>query len=112
MMGTGAGRDSRTHQPPTWCKPLADGVELALRVQPGAHRNGVSGVYGERLKLVVSAPATDGRANEAIVALVAQLAGVPRRAVVLVSGAGARDKRVRIAGEPAALLAHLQAAAA
>jgi uncharacterized protein (TIGR00251 family) len=113
-MGTGAGRDSRTQAAggPPWCRCLADGLELSLHVQPGARRTALAGEHGGRLKLAVRAPATDGRANQAVLALVAEVAGVPQRAVELVSGAGARDKRVRIAGDPAALLARLRAAAA
>lgn len=113
-MESEAGRDSRTQAAdgPPWCRPLADGVELSLHVQPGARRTGLAGEHGGRLKLAVSAPATDGRANEAVLALVADVAGVPRRSVKLLSGASARDKRVRIAGDPAALLARLLAGAA
>jgi hypothetical protein len=113
-MGTKAGRDSRTQAAvhPSWYRPVAGGVELLLHVQPGARRTGFIGEHGDRLKVAVGAPATDGRANEAVVALLADLAGVPRRAVEIVGGATARDKRVRVVMESGDLLARLLAALA
>jgi uncharacterized protein len=112
-MATKAGRDSRTQAAgePPWCRPVSGGVELALHVQPGARRAGLVGEHGGRLKLAVAAPPADGRANEAVLQLVADLLAVPRRAVALVSGATARDKRVQVVMEAdvarARLIAHL-----
>jgi uncharacterized protein (TIGR00251 family) len=97
---------------PLWCREVAGGVELALHVQPGARRAALVGEHGVRLKIAVRAPATDGRANDAVLALLAEVAGVPRRAVELVSGTTARDKRVRIATAVADLLPRLRAAMA
>jgi hypothetical protein len=97
-MATNAGRDSRTqraaHLP--WCRPVEAGVELALHVQPGARRSGLVGEHGDRLKVAVSAPATDGRANTALLALLAEHLSLPRSALQLVAGASSREKRVRI----------------
>lgn len=111
-MGTRAGRDSRT-QPAAdrhGCALRVDGIELALHVQPGARRSALVGAHGDRLKLAVTAPPAEGRANAAVCALLAQLLDVPSRDVVLVGGAGARDKRVRVSGPPQVLLARLDAA--
>jgi uncharacterized protein (TIGR00251 family) len=110
-MATKAGRDSRTQAAadPPWCRRVAGGVELALHVQPGARRAGLVGEHGGRLKLAVAAPPADGRANEAVLQLVADLLAVPRRAVALVSGASARDKRVRVDLAPALTLVRLGA---
>jgi hypothetical protein len=77
-------------------------------VQPGARRNALVGAHGDRLKLAVTAPPAEGRANAAVCALLAQLLNVPSRDVVMV--AGARDKRVRVSGPPQVLLARLDAA--
>jgi len=84
----------------------ADGWSLAVHVQPGAKRSGVAGLHGDRLKIRIAAPALDGRANEALVAFVAERLGVPRRNVSVVSGERSRDKLVAVAGdcEPARLL--------
>jgi uncharacterized protein (TIGR00251 family) len=73
----------------------ADGaVRLALRVQPGARSEGLRGGYGAALRLAVRAPAVDGRANEAVVALIARICGLAARDVELVSGHGGRSKVV------------------
>jgi uncharacterized protein len=107
-----AGRDSRTQaQPgPAWVNATGDGVDLLVHVQPGARRSGVVGLHGGRLKVAVAAPAIDGRANAALLALLAVAAGLPARSVTLVAGAGSRDKRVHLANvDPEALRARLAA---
>jgi hypothetical protein len=97
-MATKAGRDSRTQaaQHPSWFRPVAGGIELSLHVQPGARRSRLVGEHGDRLKVAVSAPATDGRANTALLALLAERLALPRSALQLVAGASSREKRVRI----------------
>ena len=95
---------------PPWFEVAPGGAELRVHVQPGARRTSPAGVHGSRLKLAVAAPANDGRANDALLVLVARMAGVPRRAVTVASGASARDKRLRIAGDAEAILAQLQSA--
>ncbi len=75
---------------------------LRLHVQPSAGRSAVSGRHGDALKVRVAAPPEGGRANQACRDLVAELLGVRREAVELVSGASSRSKRYRVAGvEPA-----------
>jgi uncharacterized protein (TIGR00251 family) len=73
-------------------------TRLRLRVAPGAARGEVVGRHGEAWKVRVAAPPEGGRANEAVVRLLAETLGVPRHAVTLVSGHGARDKIVELAG--------------
>ena len=73
-------------------------TRLRLRVAPGAARAGVVGRHGETWKLRVAAPAEAGRANDAVVRLLAETLSVPRSSVTLVSGHGARDKIVELAG--------------
>jgi len=73
-------------------------TRLRIRVAPGSRRVGVAGRLGEKWKLRVTAPAEDGRANDAVVRLLADTLGVPRRRVALVSGHGARDKVVELEG--------------
>lgn len=77
----------------------ADGeVRLSLKVVPGSTRTAVVGLHGDRLKLKVAAPPEDGRANEAVRALLAALLGLSLQAVRLVSGASAPQKVVGIRG--------------
>jgi uncharacterized protein len=73
-------------------------TRLQLRVSPGAKRAGVVGPHGDGWKVRVAAPAEGGRANDAVVRLLAETLSVPRDAVTLVSGHGTRDKIVQLAG--------------
>src|SRR5436309_15854293 len=73
-------------------------TRLRLRMSPGADRGGVVGRYGRAWKVPVAAPPEGGRANEAVVRLLAETLSVPREAVTLVSGHGGRDKIVELAG--------------
>lgn len=79
-------------------------TRLRLRVSPGANRAGVVGRYGQAWKVRVAAPPEGGRANDAVVRLLAETLSVPRDAVKLVSGRGARDKIVELTGIDGALV--------
>jgi uncharacterized protein YggU (UPF0235/DUF167 family) len=86
-------------------EPGADGPRLRLRVKPGGRRDRLVGAYGGALKLEVTAAAERGRANDAVVSLLARTLGVPRAAVSILSGAGSQDKSVRIGNvEPAGVV--------
>jgi uncharacterized protein (TIGR00251 family) len=69
---------------------------LTLHVQPGASRTEYAGVHGDAHKIRLAARAVDGRANEALIAFLADAFGVPRRDVAIASGASSRRKIVRI----------------
>jgi len=77
-------------------REVAGGVTLAVRAQPGSKKTAIAGVYGEgdaaQLKLAVQAPPVEGRANEALVAFLADTFGVPRRSIELLSGGSSRSK--------------------
>jgi uncharacterized protein len=73
-------------------------TKLTLRVSPGARRGGVVGRQGAVWKIRVAAPPEGGRANDELVRLLAKTLDVPRRDVEIVSGYGARDKVVGLAG--------------
>lgn len=93
-------------------RAVPGGLELSLRLTPRGGADRLEGVgadaEGRPLLLArVSAAPTDGEANKALVRLLAKAAGAPKGAVEIVSGAAARVKRVRIAGEPEALAASL-----
>jgi uncharacterized protein len=75
-----------------------DAVRFAVRVQPRASRSAVAGVHGGALKVRLAAPPVDGAANEALVRLLAELLGVPRRAVRIEGGHGSRSKLVEVDG--------------
>jgi uncharacterized protein (TIGR00251 family) len=73
-------------------------TRLRLRVSPGATRAEVVGCHGEAWKVRVAAPPEAGRANDAVVRLLADTLSVSRNAVTLVSGQGSRDKIVELTG--------------
>ncbi len=72
-------------------------TRLRLRVSPGASRAHVVGRHGDSWKVRVAAPPEGGRANEAVIRLLAETLSVPRDAVRLVSGRARRDKIVELA---------------
>jgi uncharacterized protein (TIGR00251 family) len=82
-----------------WARRTADGWSLALHVQPGAKRSAAAGLHGERLKLRIAAPALDGRANDALIAFVAERLGVARARVAVAKGGRSRDKLLLIYGD-------------
>lgn len=73
-------------------------VLLRLHVQPGAGRSAVVGRHGDALKVRVAAPPSGGRANEAVLELLAVVLGAKPADLELVSGASSRTKRVRVTG--------------
>jgi uncharacterized protein len=73
-------------------------TKLTLRVSPGATRAGVVGRHGAAWKVRVAEPPEGGRANDAVVRLLAETLHVPRRDVEIVSGHGAKEKIVALAG--------------
>ncbi|HSC27137.1 MAG TPA: DUF167 domain-containing protein [Vicinamibacterales bacterium] len=78
---------------------------LLVRVTPRAPRSAVAGMRAGALLIRLSAPPVEGAANEALTRFLAELLGVPRRDVAVVSGLKSRDKRVAIAGLSADQLA-------
>jgi len=72
-------------------------LTLAVRVCPNAHRAGVEGVWnGTHLKIALTAPPVDGKANEALIACLADLLSVRKSAITLLSGQTGRVKRLMI----------------
>ncbi len=75
-----------------------EGALLSTKVVPGASRTGVAGLWGKSLKVTVTAPAESGRANAAVVDLLAEILEVERSGVVILSGRTRPLKRVLVAG--------------
>jgi hypothetical protein len=80
----------------SWLRETAEGVTLAVRAQPGAKKTAIAGIYGDGsaalLKIAVHAQPIEGRANEALIAFLADLFSLPRRDVVQLSGDTNRNK--------------------
>jgi len=82
-------------------RDTAEGAQFALRVQPRASRNAIAGIVGDALKLAITAPPVDGKANAAVVEFFAELLRVPKSSVVIVAGETGRNKRIAIRGAKA-----------
>ncbi len=82
----------------SWFRRDDDKVILNIYVQPGAKHHGVHGLYGDALKIRLSAPAIDGRANAALVTYLAVLFDVPARQVSIKQGNKSRSKVAVIIG--------------
>ncbi len=72
------------------------GVTFKVRVQPKASRNQVDGYSADRLRLRVTAPPQDGKANAAVISLLAETLGVPKSRLRVIRGHGSREKLVEV----------------
>lgn len=94
-------------------RAVADGVRIAVRLTPGARSERIQGIATEAdgsvvLRVAVAAAPERGKANAALLRLLAKRWRLPQTSLRLVSGAAQRRKTLHLAGEPRALLAHLQ----
>lgn len=83
-------------------KESAGGITFAVRVHPRAKKNAITGEMGDALKVALTAPPVEGRANEACVEFFAKLLKVPRSSVSIAAGHTSRNKVVRVEGLSAA----------
>ncbi len=84
--------------PPQVIAPSRDGVVIDVRVIPRARRSGPAGVRDGALLLRIQAPPVEGAANAEVIDILADLLGVPHRAVSILSGHHSRRKRVAVTG--------------
>ncbi len=81
--------------------PLQDsgvGVTFAVKVHPRAKKNSITGELGDALKVSLTTPPIEGRANEACIEFFAKLLKVPRSSVTIASGHSSRNKVIRVTG--------------
>jgi len=76
----------------------ANGITFAVKVHPRARKNAITGIVGNALKLALTAPPVEGRANQAVIEFFAELFAIPRSSVTIASGDTSRNKIVRISG--------------
>ncbi len=81
-----------------------EGVTFAVKVHPRAKKDAITGEVGDALKLSLTAPPVEGRANEACIEFVAKFLKVPRSSITIAAGAGGRRKVIRVTGLSAAQL--------
>ena len=75
-------------------RPTQKGAAIKVRVQPGSSRNEVMGYQLDVLRLRVNAPPQNGKANAAVVSLLAETLGVPKGQVRIIRGLASRNKLV------------------
>jgi len=85
-------------EPMPLIRETADGVTFAVKVQPRAKKNAITGELGDALKVSLTAPPVEGRANDACIEFFAKLLKVPRSSVTIASGPTSRSKVIRVAG--------------
>ena len=78
------------------------GVSFAVKVHPRAKKNAITGELGEALKVSLTSPPIQGRANDGCIEFFAKLLKVPRSSVTIASGQTSRNKVIRVAGISAA----------
>ena len=76
----------------------SQGVTFAVKVHPRAKKDTINGEIGDAIKLSLTTPPVEGRANEACIAFFAKLLKVPRSSVSIASGLSSRNKVIRVAG--------------
>jgi len=74
------------------------GITFAVRVHPRAKKNAITGEVGDALKLALTAPPVDGRANEACIEFFAKLLNLPRSSVTIAAGLTSKNKVIRVSG--------------
>jgi uncharacterized protein (TIGR00251 family) len=79
-------------------KESANGVSFAVKVHPRAHKGAIAGVIGDALKLALTAPPVDGKANQAVIEFFADLFAISRSSVTIASGETSRNKVIRVSG--------------
>lgn len=77
---------------------VSGGASFAVKVPPRARRNGITGIVGDALKLDLTAPPIDGRANQSCIDFLAELLEVPRSSVTIAAGQNSRNKIIRVEG--------------
>jgi hypothetical protein len=73
-------------------------TEIKIRVTPRASRNEIAGKEGEVYRVRITSPPVEGKANEALIALVSKRLGIPKRDVELISGQRSRLKKLLVNG--------------
>ena len=71
---------------------------LALYVQPRASRNELAGLHGDAVKLRLTTPPVDGKANKAVISFLAKLFKIPKSAILIKSGLQSRSKKIVLSG--------------
>ncbi len=74
------------------------GITFAVKVHPRAKKNAITGEVGDALKVAITAPPVDGKANSACIEFFAKLLNLPRSSVTIAAGQTSRNKVIRVSG--------------
>ena len=75
-----------------------DGCRMKCYIQPRSSRNKLVGIHNNSIKIALTSPPVDGKANKALIQFLARLCGVPKSAVRIVAGESSRNKTIVIVG--------------
>ena len=83
-------------------RDTSSGATFSVKVHPRAHKDAITGAVGDALKVALTAPPVEGRANEAVIRFFAEFLQVPRSSVTIAAGESSRNKVIRVQGLTAA----------
>jgi uncharacterized protein (TIGR00251 family) len=75
-----------------------DGIIIRLHIQPGASKNELVGLHGDRLKIRLKAPPVEGKANKELINYLSKVFEIPKNEIEIISGQTGRRKNVKIIG--------------
>jgi uncharacterized protein len=79
-------------------REISGGVTFAVRIHPRAKKDAITGKLGDTLKVSLTAPPVEGKANDACIEFFAKLLKVPRSSITIAAGQTSRNKVIRVAG--------------
>lgn len=79
-----------------WCSALPTGVRLTVQITPNAKKSEVIGILDDALKIKLQAHPIDGKANEALIRFIANILGLPRRAITITHGHQSKHKLLEV----------------
>jgi uncharacterized protein len=85
-----------------FAQDMPDGCTLRVRIHPGARKNVITGIHDSALKISLTAPPLEGRANEALIVFLSDTLRLPKARISLIAGVTNRSKVLRIEGKSAA----------
>jgi uncharacterized protein len=83
-------------------KDTGNGATFSVKIHPRARKNAITGEVGDALKISLTAPPIEGRANDACIQFFADLLKLPRSSITIAAGQTSRNKQIHIAGVTAA----------
>lgn len=84
---------------PSYVRSSKDGIILEVTLLPRSSRSRFAGLHGDRIKITVTSPPVDGKANESLIEFLAKFFETPKRDIRIVKGETSRQKTVLILGE-------------